>query len=298
VLISLLGLSVTALATGALWYLLTQQGARSHREVSIPAPVQSVSPPSPEEKPAAPSASTGVQTASPPAPSPTPSHLPEPEMVAVPAGTFQMGSSEDPTERPVHQVSVRAFSIGKYPVTVREWNACSAQAICRFVATGEDQEPVRNVSWTDAKEYAAWIAKTTGKRYRLPTEAEWEYAARGGTRTRYWWGDRPAAGVASCKDCGDTRTERPPKVGAHLPNPLGLYDMGGTVDQWVEDCWHRTYQEAPSDGSPWVGENCTAHVIRSGSWKNDVRYVRPANRDSYDTDVRYPTHGLRLALGS
>ena len=86
------------------------------------------------------------------------------------------------------------------------------------------------------------------------------------------------------------------KVGSFRPNPFGLHDMGGGVDQWVEDCWHKNYQGAPVDGSAWVGGDCTSHVIRSGSWKNDARYVRPANRDNYDTGVRYPTHGFRVAL--
>jgi len=89
---------------------------------------------------------------------------------------------------------------------------------------------------------------------------------------------------------------KPEKVGNFRPNPFGLYDMGGNVDQWVEDCWHRNYQGSPVDGSAWTGNDCTSHVIRSGSWKNDARYIRPANRDSYDTNVRYPTHGFRVAL--
>jgi formylglycine-generating enzyme required for sulfatase activity len=165
------------------------------------------------------------------------------------------------------------------------------------VATGKDDAPVSNVSWSDAKQYVAWLAEATRKPYRLPTEAEWEYAARGGTQTKFWWGDQFQSGMANCKNCTDiAATEQPIKVGSFKPNPFGLYDMGGGVDQWVEDCWHRTYQGAPSDGSPWVGGDCGSHVIRSGSWKNDAPYVRPANRDSYDTNVRYPTHGFRVAL--
>src|SRR6266849_203003 len=101
-------------------------------------------------------------------------------------------------------------------------------------------------------------------------------------------GDKFAATIAAA--------EQPVKVGSFKPNPFGLYDMGGGVDQWVEDCWHKNYQGAPWNGSPWVGGDCASHVIRSGSWKNDARYARPANRDSYDTNVRYPTHGLRVAL--
>ena len=99
--------------------------------------------------------------------------------------------------------------------------------------------------------------------------------------------------MANCKDCGSAAVGQPEKVGSFRPNPFGLYDMGGSIDQWVEDCWHRNYQGAPADGSAWTGNDCTSHVIRSGSWKNDARYIRPANRDSYDTNVRYPTHGFR-----
>jgi formylglycine-generating enzyme required for sulfatase activity len=216
--------------------------------------------------------------------------------MAIRAGSFAMGSNEDPTERPIHQVTIRPFSIGKYPVTVREWNECAAANACSFKATDADDAPVTNVSWKDAKDYVAWLAKATGKPYRLPSESEWEYAARAATQTRYWWGDRLQSGMAACKDCGDTASERPIKVGSFRANPFGLHDMGGSVDQWVEDCWHRNYQGAPADGSAWSDGDCTSHVLRSGSWKNDAKYVRSANRDSYDTNVRYPTHGFRVAL--
>jgi len=191
---------------------------------------------------------------------------------------------------------VKPFSIGKYPVTVREWNACAEAKKCGFTAAGKEDAPVTNVSWTDAKQYVAWLEDATKKPYRLPSEAEWEFAARGGTQTKYWWGDQLQPGMAGCKDCGDAGTELPTKVGSFKPNAFGLYDMGGGVDQWVEDCWHKTYQGAPTDGTAWVGGDCSSHVIRSGSWKNDARYVRPSNRDSYDTNVRYPTHGFRVAL--
>ena len=216
-------------------------------------------------------------------------------MVAIRGGSFAMGSNDDPTERPVHQVTIKPFSIGKYPVTVREWNECAAAKACGFTAAGKDDAPVTNVSWADAQQYVAWLAQATRKPYRLPSESEWEYAARGGTQTKYWWGDKLQPGMGACKDCGDAPAEQPVAVGSFKSNPFGLYDMGGGVDQWVEDCWHRNYQGAPADSSAWMGGDCAAHVIRSGSWKNDARYVRPANRDNYDTGVRYPTHGFRVA---
>ncbi len=221
----------------------------------------------------------------------------EPEMNPIRGGSFIMGSNDDVTEKPTHQVTIKPFAIGKYPTTVREWNECAAAKACGFVATGKDDAPVTNVSWSDAKQFVAWLAGATRKAYRLPSEAEWEYAARGGTQTKYWWGDQFEPVMANCKNCSDVAAaEQPIKVGSFRPNPFGLYDMGGGVDQWVEDCWHKNYQGAPSDGSPWVEGDCVSHVIRSGSWKNDARYARPANRDSYDTNVRYPTHGLRVAL--
>ena len=109
------------------------------------------------------------------------------------------------------------------------------------------------------------------------------------TQTKYWWGDQLQSGMANCKDCTDTAAaDQPVKVGNFKPNPFGLYDMGGGVDQWVEDCWHRNYQGAPADGSAWVGGDCASHVIRSGSWKNDARYVgRPI------ATITIPTFDIR-----
>jgi formylglycine-generating enzyme required for sulfatase activity len=221
----------------------------------------------------------------------------EPEMSPLRGGSFAMGSNEEISERPVHQVTIKPFAISKFPVSVREWNECAAAKACGFTATGKDDAPITNVSWSDAKQYVAWLAEATRKPYRLPTEAEWEYAARGGTQTKYWWGDQLQSGMANCKNCTDiAAAEQPIKVGSFKPNPFGLYDMGGGVDQWVEDCWHKNYQGAPTDGSAWDESQCGSHVIRSGSWRSDARYVRPSNRDNYDTNVRYHTHGFRVAL--
>jgi formylglycine-generating enzyme required for sulfatase activity len=225
------------------------------------------------------------------------SAIQEPEMTPLRGGTFAMGSKEDISEKPVHQVTIKPFAISKYPITVREWNECSDAKVCAFAAPGNGDAPITNVSWSDAKQFVAWLAGATQKPYRLPSEAEWEYAARGGTQTKYWWGNQFQPGMANCKNCTDTAgAERLVKVGSFKPNPFGLYDMGGGVDQWVEDCWHKTYQGAPLDGSPWSQGDCSSHVIRSGSWRNDANYIRPANRDNYDTNVRYPTHGIRVAL--
>ncbi|MDA9404920.1 SUMF1/EgtB/PvdO family nonheme iron enzyme [Bradyrhizobium sp. CCBAU 45389] len=315
VLLILLITALLVIAGYVLWYVLVQHRSQVGQQAAAP-PIAAPSPsPAPQSAPplpspavpapqAAPAASPLPATAPSPAasPSPSPASSPsvtpvrEPQMIAVRGGSFAMGSNDDPSERPVHQVAIKPFSIGKYPVTVQEWNECAAAKACGFTAIGKDDAPVSNVSWTDAQQYAAWLAQATKKPYRLPSEAEWEYAARGGTQTKYWWGDRLQPGMAGCKDCGDLAAEQPAKVGSFKPNPFGLHDMGGGIDQWVEDCWHRTYQGAPNDGSAWSSVDCSSHVLRSGSWKNDSRYVRPSNRDGYDTNVRYPTHGFRVAL--
>jgi formylglycine-generating enzyme required for sulfatase activity/class 3 adenylate cyclase len=271
----------------------TQQQAAPQPEPS-PAPQPVPSPASKQAAPLSPSASPAA-----PASQPTQVAAPirEPEMVTLRGGSFAMGSNEDVSEKPVRQVMVKPFAMGKFPVSVREWNACAAAKACGFTASGKDDAPVANVSWSDAKQYVAWLAETTRKPYRLPSEAEWEYAARGGTQTRYWWGDQFQAGMVNCKNCSDIpASDQPVKVGSLKPNPFGLFDMGGGVDQWVEDCWHKNYQGAPTDGSAWVENECSAHVIRSGSWRNDSNYARTSNRGSYDTNVRYPTHGFRVAL--
>ena len=221
---------------------------------------------------------------------------PIPEMVSIPGGSFPMGSDEDTSEKPIHRVTIKQFAISKFPITIREWNACVAAKSCTYAPTGRDDAPVTNISWTDAQEFVEWLSKVTHKTFRLPSEAEWEYAARGGTRTKFWWGDQLQADTANCKGCNEPYdASQPLKVGSFKPNPFGLYDMGGNVHQWVADCWHKNYQGAPSDGSSWVDNDCLSHVIRSGSWKNDPSYVRPSNRDHYDAGVRYPTHGFRVA---
>jgi formylglycine-generating enzyme required for sulfatase activity/class 3 adenylate cyclase len=304
ILISLLSLALLVIAGGTLWYMLLQQRGQVGDQASAPASPPAESAKAPASPAPAPPPPETKQAITPPqsTPSATPTQPPpklassvrEPETIPLRGGSFAMGSNEDISERPVHQVTIKPFAIGKFPVSVQEWNACATAKACGFVSTGKDEAPITNVSWSDARQYVAWLAETTGKPYRLPTEAEWEYAARAGTQTKYWWGDQFQADAANCKNCA--ANEQPVKVGSLKPNPFGLYDMGGSVDQWVEDCWHKTYQGAPADGSAWVEGQCPSHVLRSGSWKNDGRYVRPSNRDSYDTNVRYPTHGFRVAL--
>jgi len=220
----------------------------------------------------------------------------EPEMVSLSGGTFTMGSGRDLSEMPPHRVTIKPFEISKFPITTHEWNKCVADKLCDNVATGDEEAPVGNLSWHDAKQYITWLIRTTQKNYRLPSESEWEYAARAGTKTDYWWGDELWPEMANCNGCGSAYDRlRPAKVGSFTANPFGLHDMGGGIDQWVDDCWHGNYRGAPIDGSPWVEDGCQSHVIRAGSWENDPSYVRAASRDHYDTDIRYPTHGFRVA---
>jgi formylglycine-generating enzyme required for sulfatase activity/class 3 adenylate cyclase len=312
ILFFLLSLILLVVASGVLWYVLLQPNGKLGKQAlapvsppaenvpSSPPPAvkQAAPPPTPSSAsvPPTPQATPQPQSASSATPAAQPvSAVREPEMNPIGGGSFIMGSTDDVTEKPTHQVTIKPFAIGKYPTTVHEWNECAAAKACGFVATGKDDAPVTNVSWSDAKQFVAWLAGATRRAYRLPSEAEWEYAARGGTQSKYWWGDQFEPGIANCKNCTDiAAAEQPIKVGSFKPNPFGLYEMGGGVDQWVEDCWHKNYQGAPADGSPWVEGECPSHVIRSGSWKNDARYVRPSNRDSYDSNVRYPTHGFRV----
>jgi formylglycine-generating enzyme required for sulfatase activity/class 3 adenylate cyclase len=297
ILVFLLSFTLLVIACAALWYLLLQPHGKVGNRASAP-----VSPQMPKVLPSPPPAVKQAVPLPQPAPPATPpkqlaSVVREPEMNTIRGGSFRMGSNDDVTEKPTHQVTIKPFAIGLYPVSVREWNECAAAKACAFLASGKDDAPATNVSWSDAKQFVVWLAAATRKAFRLPSEAEWEYAARGGTQTKYWWGDQFQFGMANCKNCTDIPgAEQPIKSGSFKQNPFGLYDMGGGVDQWVEDCWHKNYQGAPADGSAWVESECGSHVIRSGSWRNDARYVRPSNRDSYDTNVRYPTHGFRVAL--
>jgi formylglycine-generating enzyme required for sulfatase activity len=224
-----------------------------------------------------------------------------PQLVSLSPGTFTMGSnSSDPSEKPAHRATLgHPFAIGKYEVTVEEWNACVEAGACQRVgqyASPNPKAPIRDVSWDDAQQYLKWLGTSSGKTYRLPSEAEWEYAARGGTATRYWWGDQMATGKANCKDCGPPwQIEGPANVGSFAPNPYGLYDMNGSVWEWVADCWHNSYKEAPADGTVWDQPNCSMRVIRGGSWRESAPYMVSSTRFKYDASVRHSQNGFRVA---
>jgi formylglycine-generating enzyme required for sulfatase activity len=224
-----------------------------------------------------------------------------PVLVALPADGFTMGNNaSDPSEKPAHHVRLGApFAIGKFEVTVQQWNACADAGGCPKIpqpANTPLNAPMRDVSWDDAQQYVKWLASVSGKPYRLPTEAEWEFAARGGTATPYWWGAKMTTGKASCKDCGPPwSAERPANAGSFAANPYGLYDTSGSVWEWVADCWHNNFKDAPADGRAWDEPNCRVRVIRGGSWREGAAYMVTSTRFKYDAGVRQSQNGFRVA---
>ena len=212
-----------------------------------------------------------------------------------------MGSNADRSEKPPHSVQIGPFAIGKIVLTVAEWNACASAGGCQYkpaqAESAPEQRPMTNLSWDDATQYVQWLATRTGKPYRLPSEAEWEYAARSGTNSRYTWGNQVGIGNANCNGCGGPRDPlHSANVASYAPNAWGLYDVQGGVAEWVEDCWHSTYQGAPADGTPWRSSSCSRHVLRGGSWNSPPGDITVSSRNFYDANVRYLTNGVRVAL--
>jgi formylglycine-generating enzyme required for sulfatase activity len=241
-----------------------------------------------------------------------------PEMVVIPPGEFWMGSRDDEglaRERPRHSVKIdKPFAVGKYVVTWDDWEQCVAMRGCDGRPTndnsyGKQRRPLINVSWDQAKAYVAWLSRMTGKPYRLLTEAEWEYAARGVTSADaphppYPWGDEANHDYANygtdqcCNGMIAGRDEwlYTAPVGQFPPNAFGLYDMHGNVWEWVEDFWHDSYRGAPADGSAWTeGEDTSRRVIRGGSWLNAPRSLRSAER--YWSVAVYRSFDLGFRVG-
>ncbi len=225
-----------------------------------------------------------------------------PQMVVVPAGRFRMGclSNDDDCghgEDPVREVSIAApFALSAREVTFEDYDRFTYPNKVDDRLWGRGRRPVIMVSWDDAKAYAAWLSAETGAAYRLPSEAEWEYAARAGARTKYSWGDEVGRNRANCDGCGsqwDRRQTAP--AGSFAPNGFGLYDMHGNVSEWVEDCWNRSYAGAPSNGGAWLSGDCGERVLRGGSWFDIPRFLRTAYRLSYTTDSRDFHLGFRVA---
>ena len=207
-----------------------------------------------------------------------------PEMVVIPAGSFRMGcvSGLDcfDREKPVHTVAIsQSFTVSKYEITFEDYDRFTYPNKVDDEGWGRGRRPIINVSWNDAKEYVAWLSSQTGQTYRLLTEAEWEYAARAGSTTKYSWSNDIGRNRANCDGCGsqwDNSQTAP--VGSFGANAFGLHDMHGNVYEWVEDCWNENYSGAPTDGSAWLRGNCESRVVRGGSWYVDPRFLRSANR--------------------
>ena len=241
-------------------------------------------------------------------------------MVAVPAGKFLMGSpAREPgrfdSEGPQHVVTLKAFALGKYPVTSEEFlhflratgyqpRPCNAllglswhQGARGLAYPPAENEPPRwpavCLAHQDALAYVAWLnaqAKAahpslTGNPYRLPSEAEWEYAARAGTNSARWWGDEIGKGNANCNGCGSPWDDHVlAEVDAFAANPFGLSGMLGNAWEWTADCWHSSYMGAPADGSAWTEPGCAKHVLRGGAWNNVPIFIRSAARSGTADD--------------
>jgi formylglycine-generating enzyme required for sulfatase activity len=222
-----------------------------------------------------------------------------PELVVVPPGDFTMGSNDTPYEKPEHPIVIkRAFAIGRREVTFAEWDQCADAGVCKHRPDdhgwGRGDRPVINVAWDDAKLFVAWLSQKSGQKYRLPSEAEWEYAARAGTKTPFWWGRDAGTGHAQCENCGSPTTKQVAVTGSYRPNGFGLYDTAGNAAEWVEDCWNENYRNAPKDGTAWTSGDCRLRVLRGGNFLSKATEIRSAARCRYDVDVRYYANGFRV----
>jgi formylglycine-generating enzyme required for sulfatase activity/serine/threonine protein phosphatase PrpC len=225
-----------------------------------------------------------------------------PIMIKVPAGRYRMGGATamiSPDEVPRHKVNIPSFMVSVYEVTFAEYyRFAAATRRKKPKSSGWDRKahPVVNVTWDDALAYTRWLSKQTGKRYRLLSEAEWEYVARAGTTTSFWWGTRAGAGNAHCFDCKtDYSTSKPAKIGTYKPNAFGLYDTAGNLFEWVHDCYHRNYKDAPDDGSVWEGGDCDVRIVRGGSYGSPADSMRVENRSKFKSDKGQYNVGIRVA---
>ena len=203
----------------------------------------------------------------------------------------------DKMESPRHRVTIaNAFAVGRYSVTFEEWDACVADGGCDGyrpddAGWGRARRPVMNVNWADAQSYVAWLRQKTRQPYRLLSEAEWEYAARGGTHSYYYFGYSINEHQANYGQHLDRTTE----VGSYPANPFGLFDMTGNTAQWVQDCYHDSYEGAPTDGSAWLTGACQTRNVRGGGWVLSGWSVRPAQRIGDPPNSRNTHLGFRAA---
>ena len=230
-----------------------------------------------------------------------------PEMIIIEPGLFRMGCLSEreckDDELPVHDVTIsHRLALSKHEITFADWDACVADGGCNGYRPddegwGRGERPVIHVSWYDARSYVTWLSRSTGATYRLPSEAEWEYAARAGSETSYSWGDEIGRNRTNCVNdiCGDSFATTAP-VGSFAANAWGFHDMHGNVYEWVQDCWNgSSYRGAPSDGSSWVDGVCGLRVLRGGAWTSNLQNVRAANRVRDAIETRADSFGFRVA---
>lgn len=225
-----------------------------------------------------------------------------PEMAVIPAGEFVMGDkSGRKTEQPTVHVTIgKPFAMSRTEVTWNHWEACEKDKVCDHIDSdhgwGRGTRPVINMTFKQAEAYIGWLSKKTGKRYRMPSEAEWEYAARAGTRTHYWWGDDIGKGLANCRECGagDFSGHKSAPTRTFEANPFGLYEMHGNIWEWTADCWHPNHEGADPEGKPRVTEKCTLKTIRSGSWYYFAPVSRAASRAKNDMRMKSYNIGIRV----
>jgi formylglycine-generating enzyme required for sulfatase activity len=223
-----------------------------------------------------------------------------PEMVALIAGKYLRGDATgDTDERPPVSVSLGAFAIGIFEVTFAEYDR-----FCTDIRKdcpddegwGRGRRPVVNVSWNDAVAYTQWLSRKTRKNFRLPTDAEWEYASRAGSLTTYWWGDDAGLANANCEGCGSPWDgDKSALVGRFPANAFGLHDTAGNVFEWAADCWHDSFAEAPSNGAAIEKPDCGKRVIRGGAWSFPAKEIRSANRWRDFPTRRSDDTGFRVA---
>jgi formylglycine-generating enzyme required for sulfatase activity/class 3 adenylate cyclase len=227
-----------------------------------------------------------------------------PELALIPGGHFIMGSGEREKghrseEGPQRGVTIRSVLIGRYEVTFAQWDACVSDQGCKHSPNdrgwGRGTRPVIYVSWHDAHQLLAWLSLKSGKRYRLPSEAEWEFAARAGSTGRFWWGDMPGEKLSNCIDCAGADSSRTMPVGSFRANAFGLYDVHGNVAEWTADCWNGSYAGAPNDGSVWLVGECSKRVVRGGAWGLRSDEMRAAHRRGDPADLRSGRRGIRVA---
>lgn len=221
-------------------------------------------------------------------------------LISLKAGTYQMGNrlGAIADEIPLHEVKIPPFLMGRNEVTFELYDRfakATGRALPSDSGWGRGKQPVINVSWDDAQALARWLSEQTGKRYRLPTEAEWEYAASGGRDTLYWWGNEIGQGNDNCFNCMSAwDLKSPAPINSFAPNPFGLVNMAGNVQEWVADCYRSGYAEAPTDGSALELPGCTSRVVRGGAFNKSADSMKRTRRSSMHQDSRLNNLGIRL----